>query len=73
MKNLKLVNWLFEDTSVQKEYKTGEKVISEELKVIGCLSTEKTQWKDNSTTVQPRLHYSNISCAYYFYNCVSTG
>lgn len=31
--------------------------ISEEFEGIGCLSTEGTQRKDNSTIVQPLLYY----------------
>jgi len=48
---------------LQKEWKPVTTVISEELKGIGCLSTEETQRKDNSTIVQPLLQYSIIVCA----------
>jgi len=42
---------------LHKEWKPGAAAISEELEGIGWVSTERAQRKDNSTVVQPRLHY----------------
>jgi len=41
VKNLKLVKWTFEDTNMQKEYKTEATTISKKLEGIGCLPTKK--------------------------------
>jgi hypothetical protein len=41
VKNLKLVKWIFEDTNVQKVWKTDATNIYEELEGIGCLFIEK--------------------------------
>jgi len=57
----------FEDTRLQKEKKHGATTIFEELKGIGCLSTEERRKKD---IVQLYNHYSTIMIAH---NTATTG